>query len=60
MATVVNRGLTFEPANVNGEPGVIIATDTNIVAVLSLGVRGGWIDVIHAVGNPAKLSHITR
>jgi RNA polymerase sigma-70 factor (ECF subfamily) len=60
MATVINRGLTFEPAGVNGEPGVIIATESDVVAVLSLGVRGGWIDVIHAVGNPAKLSHITR
>ena len=60
MATVVNRGLTFEPAGVNGEPGVIIATKSDVVAVLSLGVRDGWIDVIHAVGNPAKLSHITR
>ena len=60
MATVTNRGLTFEPAAVNGEPGVIIATETDVVAVLALGVRDGCIDVLHAIGNPAKLSHITR
>lgn len=60
MATVINRGLTFETAEVNGEPGVIIATETDVVAVISLGMRDGWIDVIHAVGNPAKLTHLTR
>ncbi len=59
-ATVVNRGAAFEPADVNGEPGVIISIDQQVVAVLSLGVRDGCIDVIHAIGNPAKLSHITR
>lgn len=60
MATVAHRDLTFEPAGVNGEPGVVISTETAVVAVLSLGVRDGCIDVVHAIGNPAKLSHITR
>ncbi len=60
MATVVNRGATFEPVDVNGEPGVMISIDEHVVAVLSLGVRDGCIDVIHAIGNPAKLTHITR
>ena len=60
MATVINQTATFEPADVNGEPGVIISTNDHIVAVLSLGVRDGCIDVIHAIGNPAKLAHITR
>ena len=60
LATVLNRGLTFEPAGVNGEPGMLITTGTDLVAVLSLGVRARRIDVIHAIGNPAKLRHITR
>lgn len=60
MATVVNRGAVFEPTDVNGEPGLIISIEQQVVAVLSLGVRDGCIDVIHAIGNPAKLTHITR
>ena len=60
MASVVNRGATFEPAEVNGEPGVLVSIGNRVVAVLSLGVRDGFIDVIHAIGNPAKLTHLTR
>ena len=60
MATVVNQSATFEPADVNGEPGVMISIQDHVIAVLSLGVRNGCIDVIHAIGNPAKLTHITR
>jgi RNA polymerase sigma-70 factor (ECF subfamily) len=60
MATVVNRSAAFSPADVNGEPGVIVSIGGQVVAVLSLGVRDGRIDVIHAIGNPAKLTHVTR
>ena len=59
-ATVLNRGARFEAAQVNGETGVIISIRTRTVAVVSVGVNRGRIDVIHAIGNPVKLAHINH
>lgn len=53
-----DRELSFSVTNVNAEPGVVARLDDHIVAVISLGVRRGKIDLIHAVGNPAKLRHL--
>ena len=51
-------GARFEVADVNGAPGVGVAIDDTVAAVLALGIHHGLIDVIHAVGNPAKLGHL--
>jgi RNA polymerase sigma-70 factor (ECF subfamily) len=48
----------FEVGDINGEPGVIARLGTRIVAVIALGVRDGRVDLIHAIGNPAKLRHV--
>lgn len=48
----------FEVADINGEPGVIARLGERVVAVIALGVRDGRIDLIHAIGNPAKLRHL--
>ena len=32
--------------------------DTQVTAVIALGVRAGRIDLIHAIGNSAKLQHV--
>lgn len=60
IASVSGRGATFEVASVNGEPGVLVVLRATVVAVIALGVRAGRVDRIHAVGNPAKLSHVRR
>ena len=50
----------FEIAEVNGSPGVVVLIDNTMVTVIALGIRNGVIDVIHAIGNPAKLAHLQR
>lgn len=50
--------LDFAVARVNGEPGVVVRRDGRPVTVLSLGVTGGTIATIHAIGNPEKLRHL--
>jgi RNA polymerase sigma-70 factor (ECF subfamily) len=56
---IFGRGrVTFIAARVNGTPGVVIAHGDRIVSVAALHFRGGRIDHIHAIGNPAKLSHV--
>lgn len=53
-----NPGFTFDVVDVNGEPGVIARLGGRVVAVIALGVRDGRVDLIHAIGNPAKLRHL--
>ena len=57
--TVTGLGAEPDLAVVNGEPGLVLRVDDVVVAVVSIGVNRGLIDVIHAVGNPAKLTHVT-
>lgn len=52
------RSFSFVVADVNGEPGVVARHDGRVVAVIGLGVRAGRVDLIHAIGNPAKLTHL--
>jgi RNA polymerase sigma-70 factor (ECF subfamily) len=52
--------LSYSVAAVNGEPGVVVESDGRVAAVIAIGVRAGRIDLIHAIGNPAKLQHLTR
>ena len=52
-------GATFEPREVNGQPGAIVrAPDGLVVNVLSIEVSGGAIQSIRSVINPDKLGHI--
>ncbi len=50
-----NTRYAFDVADINGEPGVIARLGPRVVAVIALGVRDGRVDLIHAIGNPAKL-----
>lgn len=52
-------GLTFAVEDVNGEPGIIARLQGELAAVIAVGVRNGRVSVIHAIGNPEKLSHLT-
>jgi len=52
-------GATFEPRQVNGQPGAIArAPDGRIVNVLTIEISGGAIQAIRSVINPDKLGHI--
>lgn len=44
--------------DVNAEPRVVASLDGVVVAVIAVGVHRGRIDVIHGIGNPAKLQHL--
>jgi len=55
-----NQRFTFVADDVNGEPGVIARLGARVVAVIALGVRRRRVDVIHAIGNPAKLNTFRR
>jgi RNA polymerase sigma-70 factor (ECF subfamily) len=55
-----NPRFMFEVDDVNGEPGVIARLGARIVAVIALGTRDGRVDLIHAIGNPAKLRHLSE
>lgn len=59
MRSFQGHAVAFIVAAVNGEPGVVVELSGSVVAVISLGVRDGRIDLIHAVGNPSKLAHLS-
>ncbi|MEV6418630.1 RNA polymerase sigma-70 factor [Streptomyces sp. NPDC051662] len=51
--------VTFEPREVNGQPGAIFRDrDGKVLHTLALDVLGGRIHTIRAVINPDKLGHI--
>lgn len=45
------------PIPVNGEPGVLVYKDGDLMAVIALSYRNGLIDTIHAIANPYKLAY---
>ena len=52
-------GLSFEPADVNGQPGFrALAPDGSLVSVASIDVAGGAVQRLHSVVNPDKLGHL--
>jgi RNA polymerase sigma-70 factor (ECF subfamily) len=52
-------GLTVRRAEVNGQPGALVADARGgIVYAMSLEIAGGRIQTIRAVRNPAKLEHL--
>jgi RNA polymerase sigma-70 factor, ECF subfamily len=53
-------GITFEPATVNGRPGVLALQDGGLLAVLALTFNDGRIIRIHGVANPEKLERAHR
>jgi len=55
-----NPRFSFAVDEINGEPGVVARLGDRVVAVIALGVRDGRVDLIHAIGNPAKLRHLSQ
>jgi RNA polymerase sigma-70 factor, ECF subfamily len=58
LTTFAGLRLRFDVTTVNGEPGVLVATERRVVAVLTFVAVGGRISTVHAVGNPNKLRHL--
>ncbi len=51
--------VTFEPREVNGQPGAILHDrDGKVLQVLALDVLDGRIQAIRMVANPDKLGHV--
>jgi hypothetical protein len=53
------EGVTLHPVEVNGRPGRLARdADGNPVAVLSLDVAEGLVQVVRIIANPDKLAHL--
>lgn len=50
----------FHVRDVNGDPGVVVTSEGRVVAVIGIGVHDGKIDVLHGIGNPEKLRHLSE
>ncbi|GAA3225301.1 RNA polymerase sigma-70 factor [Actinocorallia longicatena] len=51
---------TFEPAEVNGRPGLILRLDGEIDTVIAMRLEDGLITGFYFVRNPEKLSRVTH
>ncbi|CAL9455348.1 RNA polymerase sigma-70 factor [Streptomyces sp. enrichment culture] len=52
-------GVTFEPREVNGQPGAVFRDrDGRVLHTLTLDVLGGEVQTVRSVINPDKLAHI--
>ena len=52
------EGSRAEIAEVNGEPAMVVRTDSEALFVLSIEVEAGQILAIRIIANPEKLAHI--
>jgi len=57
LAPVRDR-MTFEPAEVNGGPALIVRLDGELDSVVSVHVEGGLVRGLYTVRNPEKLSRV--
>ncbi|HSZ42462.1 MAG TPA: RNA polymerase sigma-70 factor [Trebonia sp.] len=56
---LVRIGVTFEPSEVNGQPGAIFrGNDGKLAFIMTLDVLDGQIQAIRSVSNPDKLGHV--
>ncbi|MFB7055444.1 RNA polymerase sigma-70 factor [Streptomyces vinaceus] len=52
-------GLTFEPREINGQPGAVVRDrEGKVLQTLALDVLGGRIQAVRSVINPDKLGHL--
>ncbi|MFJ5969436.1 RNA polymerase sigma-70 factor [Streptomyces sp. NPDC093060] len=59
VTALIRIGVTFEPHEVNGQPGAIFRdADGKILNTWTLDVLGGRIQTIRSVVNPDKLGHM--
>lgn len=53
-------GMSVEPADINGDPGVILKVDGVIDMVAAFEVEDGRVAAIWVMRNPDKLEHVTE
>ena len=57
--SLIRVGVSYEPREVNGQPGAIFRDrDGKVLVVLALEMFDGRIQVIRGVSNPDKLAHL--
>ncbi|MGW4271142.1 RNA polymerase sigma-70 factor [Streptomyces seoulensis] len=56
----IGAALSLRPAQVNGDPALIVRLDGEIDTVLALRVDDGLVTGLYAVRNPEKLSYLDR
>nr|WP_234334969.1 RNA polymerase sigma-70 factor [Streptomyces sp. NRRL S-118] len=52
--------MSLQPAQVNGDPALIVRLDGEIDTVMAMCIADGLITGLYAVRNPEKLSHLER
>ena len=52
--------LSFEPAQINGSPALILRLDGELDTVMAVRVENGLVSGLYAVRNPEKLSHVLQ
>ncbi|MCI0686883.1 MAG: RNA polymerase sigma factor SigJ [Sporichthyaceae bacterium] len=53
------RGLSLQPAEVNGQPGAIVSDpDGQLIGVLCLDIADGQVQTVRSMVNPDKLAHL--
>jgi RNA polymerase sigma-70 factor (TIGR02957 family) len=62
LATALSRipAPSWEPAQVNGYPALVLRLDGEVDTVLAMRIDDGLITGLYAVRNPEKLSHMER
>ena len=55
----MRAGGTFRPADVNGQPGVVMLDrDERVIGVMALDIAGGQVQGVRSIVNPDKLRHV--
>jgi len=60
LLSKIPPSVSLHPAQVNGEPALVVRLDGVLDTVIGVRVDGGLITELYAVRNPAKLSHMDR
>ncbi|MGF1344621.1 RNA polymerase sigma-70 factor [Streptomyces flavovirens] len=56
----IAAAMSVQPAQVNGDPALIVRLDGKIDTVMTMRIDDGLVTGLYAVRNPEKLSHLAR
>ncbi|AEN14314.1 MULTISPECIES: RNA polymerase sigma-70 factor [unclassified Streptomyces] len=56
----IAAAMSVQPAQVNGDPALIVRLDGKIDTVMTMRIDDGLVTGLYAVRNPQKLSHLAR
>jgi RNA polymerase sigma-70 factor (ECF subfamily) len=60
LLDTVGDQLSFEPAQVNGSPGLFLRLNGDLDMVIAVRIEGGLVTGLYSVRNPEKLSRVQR